>query len=132
MASALSEAGGVVAQADERKCVKYRDLATSHIFVPVAIETSGAFGPRTGEFLTEFGQRLWQVTGEVRSRAYSLQRLSVAIQKGNAASVLGTISHGAELEDKTKAYSLVNRKGEEYILLLQCTNFCHYFYYKAD
>ncbi len=98
-ASAISEAGAVAAQAEERKYVKYRDLATSHIFVPVAIETSGAFGPRTREFLTELGQRVRQVTGEVRSRTYLLQRLSVAIQRGNVASVLGTISHGADLED---------------------------------
>ena len=100
-ASATSEAGAVAAQAEEKKCDKYCNLVTGHIFVPVAIETSGAFGPRTKGFLTELGQCLRQVTGEVRSSAFLLlQRLSVAIHRGNAASVMGTISHGVvDLED---------------------------------
>ena len=33
-------------QAEERKKVKYADLQSSHLFVPVAIETAGAFGKR--------------------------------------------------------------------------------------
>ena len=51
------------------------------------------------EFLRELGRCLRQVTGEVKSTTYLLQRLSVAIQRGNAASVLGTISHSADLEN---------------------------------
>ena len=98
-AFATSEAGVVAAQAEERKCSKYCHLLSSHSFAPVAIETSGAIGPRTSEFLWQLGRRLRQVTGEVKSTTYLLQRLSVAIQRGNAASVLGTISHSADLED---------------------------------
>ncbi|KAL5481469.1 hypothetical protein EMCRGX_G021634 [Ephydatia muelleri] len=57
----------------------------------LAIETSGVFGRKTTEFLKELGHRLRQVSGEANSFAYLTQRLSVAIQRGNAASVLGTI-----------------------------------------
>ena len=98
-ALATSEAGAVAAQAEVRKCDKYCHLLSSHTFEPVAIETSGAIGPRTRVFLKELGHRLRQVTGEVKCFTYLLQRLSVAIQRGNAASVLGTISHSANLED---------------------------------
>ena len=57
-----------------------------------AIETSGACGSLTLEFLRDLGNRLRQATGEESSFAYLLQRLSVAVQRGNAASVLGTSS----------------------------------------
>ena len=67
--------------------------------MPIAIETSGAMEPRTGSFSKEMGHRLRQVTGEARALAYLLQHLSVAIQRWNAASVLGTIGQSEELED---------------------------------
>ena len=57
----------------------------------MAIETTGVFGSRTTQFLKELGQRLRQVSGEANSYAYFTQRLSVAVQRGNAASVLGTM-----------------------------------------
>ena len=98
-ALATRESGAVAAQAEERKCSKYCHLVSSHTFAPVAIETSGAIGPRTSEFLRELGRWLRQVTGEVKSTIYLLQHLSVAIQRGNAASVFGTISHSADLEN---------------------------------
>ena len=43
------------------------------------------------EFLKELGHRLRQVSGEANSYAYLTQRLSVAVQRGNAASVLWTM-----------------------------------------
>ena len=41
---ATSEAGAVADQAEVRKKVKYANLQSSHLFVPVVIETAGAFG----------------------------------------------------------------------------------------
>ena len=70
-----------------------------NFFIPVAIETSGVFGPKTTEFLKELGLRLRQVSGEANSFAYLTQRLSVAIQRGHAASVLGTIKMDSEEEE---------------------------------
>ena len=74
-ALATRESGAVAAQAEERKCSKYCHLVSSHTFAPVANDTSGAVGPRTSEFLRELGRRLRQVTGEVKSTTYLLQRL---------------------------------------------------------
>ena len=42
-------------------------------------------------FLTDLGRRIVNTTGEKSSLAYLLQKFSVAIQRGNAASVLGTL-----------------------------------------
>ena len=44
----------------------------------------------------ELGHRVRQCTGEVKARAYLLQCLSVAIQRGNAASVLGSVGGQSE------------------------------------
>ena len=78
---------------------KYKHLNSCYFFTPVAIETSGVFGPKTMEFLKGLGHRLRQVSGEANTFAYLSQRLSVAIQHGNAASVLGTMKMGSQEED---------------------------------
>ena len=98
-ALATREAGAVAAQAEVNKCAKYSHLDSGHEFVPVAIETSGVLGPLTRTFLKELGHRLRRVSGEVRSRSYLLQRLSVSVQRGNAISILGSINPSADLED---------------------------------
>ena len=40
-----------------------------------------------------------QRTGEVKAKAYLLQRLSVVVQRGNTESVLGSVGGRPELED---------------------------------
>ena len=57
------------------------------------------FWTKDTEFLKELGHRLKQVSGEANSFAYLTQRLSVAVQRGNAASVLGTITMDSEEEE---------------------------------
>ena len=49
---AMSEAGAIANQAEDRKRAKYAELLVSHHFVPVAIETSGVFG-QGGSHLSE-------------------------------------------------------------------------------
>ena len=65
----------------------------------MAIETTGVFGPRTTQFFKELGHRLRQVSGEANSYAYLARRLSVAVQRGNAASVLGTMKVDSDDEE---------------------------------
>ena len=43
------------------------------------------------KFLEELGRRIRRVSGEVNLTAFLRQRLSIAMQRENAASVLGTI-----------------------------------------
>ena len=83
---AAAEAGAVANQAEHKKCVKYAHLDHHHIFTPIAIETSGVYGSETLKFLKELGHRLKQASGECNAYSYLLQRLSVAVQRGNAAS----------------------------------------------
>ena len=89
--SASTEAGALAIHAAERKRKKYCDLATTHIFQPVAVETAGTVGPTTFKFLKSLAKRLREVSGEVNSYSYLIQRLAVTIQRANVASVHGSL-----------------------------------------
>ena len=91
--SATSAAGAVAALADNRKKGKYGCLDSTYTFAPIAIESSGTCGPLTMGILRDQGSRLKLTTGEENSIKYLLQRLPVAVQRGNSASVLGTTAH---------------------------------------
>ena len=85
---AVVSAGAVASRAESLKQEKYTALDHSHIVTPIAIETSGAFGPKTLSFIKEFGRRLRLHTGISSSTQYLIQRLSMAVQRGNAVSIL--------------------------------------------
>ena len=71
---------------------KYCHLDACYQFVPVAVETCGTFGPQAGEFFREPGRRMRRATLEPNAYQYLVQRISVAVQRGNAASVLGSVT----------------------------------------
>ena len=90
---ASQEAGAVADQAEKRKSDKYSNMDPNmYLFAPVVIETSGVFGKQTLSFLKDLACRVRKVSGEVKSFPYLLQRLAVAVQRGNAVSVLGTFA----------------------------------------
>ena len=72
---ATSGAGKVAELAEVKKDQKYSLLGTTYLFTPVAIETSGAIGPRSRVFLRELGRRVRWESGEPRATSYLLQRL---------------------------------------------------------
>ena len=82
--------GSAAAAAEVRKCGRYRGLTDRYLFQPVAIETTGVFGPSTLTFLRELGKRISARTGDKRETSWLLQRISLAVVRGNAAAVLVT------------------------------------------
>jgi hypothetical protein len=86
-------AGSVAEQAEARKHTKYAELGASgeYLFAPIAIETLGVWGPSALATCAEIGGRVAERTGDTRSSAFLRQRLGIAVQRGNAAAVLGTI-----------------------------------------
>ena len=58
ISKATREAGLIAKHAEERKQATYRHLVSSHIFIPVAVETSGVFGTEALEFVKDLGHRL--------------------------------------------------------------------------
>ena len=70
---------------------KYAHLDMSHHFVPFVMETSGVLGEAAVDFTRDLRRGLCKATGEPHSREFLLQRISVAVQRGNAAAVLGSM-----------------------------------------
>ena len=91
-AVAVSAPGSVAAQAEMRKIAKYSPLnSTLYSFMPVAIESLGTFSVRTLKFIRDLGRRIALQSGDPIATTYLIQCLAVAIQRGNAASIIGTM-----------------------------------------
>ena len=82
--------------AEEKKIHKYSDIVLGVDFSSFAIETSGVWGKHVLELVTEIGRRIVAMTHDPRSRIFLRQRLSVAVQRGNAWCVLGTQSNNEQ------------------------------------
>ena len=82
--------GSAADGAEERKEAHYASLSERFRFVPVAIETAGVYGKKTEAFISKLGGRMAAATGDARERAWLRQRLSIAVVRGNAASILAT------------------------------------------
>ena len=78
-------AGAAAVAAGEHKRRKYRELAGTYQFEPLAFETSGVCGPSTTKVIAEIGRRLARERGEPRESSWLWQRLSIANVRGNAA-----------------------------------------------
>ena len=92
------QAGSAAETREELKTKKYKDLTNYH-FVPIAAETYGAWGPQGLRLLKEIGSKICDVTNEKCSTFYLLQRLSIAIQRGNAACILGSVPESESLDE---------------------------------
>ncbi|XP_048479848.1 uncharacterized protein LOC125489131 [Plutella xylostella] len=91
-------AGAAAGTAENLKREKYRSLDSTYLFLPFGVETMGPWGPDAKSLVKEISSRLADVSGDKRAGAYLRQRLSLAIQRGNVASVLGTLPQGPGLE----------------------------------
>ena len=60
-------------------------------FVPVGIETYGAYGPQGIKLVKQIGKKIQDATGEKLSTFYLFQNISIAIQRGNAQCVQGCV-----------------------------------------
>ena len=88
---AVLSPGAVANEAEKRKTAKYQSLTALYRFTPIAVETLGALGDEATAFFRDLGHRISSVTAEPRSFQFLMQRLSVAVQRGNAACIIGTI-----------------------------------------
>lgn len=91
--------GAAASQAEAHKNKLYAEFSQNYHFIPIAIETSGVWGPIGLKFIHELGRRIKANTGEPRSTFYLIQRISLAIQRGNSASILGAIPKQSALSE---------------------------------
>ena len=99
------EAGSAANAAEERKLSHYSDLSSSYFFAPVAVETYGSVGTVSSNFIKDLSKRLIVATGDNKSGSYFRQRLSIAIQRGNALAVMGTMERGVSLLEEAECRS---------------------------
>ena len=97
VAESARKAGSAAAKAEVSKTAKYADIALTHAFLPLAFETLGAWGSECKNFVHELGRRISVVTSDDRETTYLKQRLSIAIQRGNAIACRGTIAQQSVL-----------------------------------
>jgi len=69
---------------------KYSKLVSTHIFYPFAIETAGTWHEMAIELTQEIGRGITTITEDTRETTFLFQRLSMALQKGNAVSFHST------------------------------------------
>ena len=83
---ASRECQAAAMEAEQRKRSKYSHLEATHCFIPVAVETLGAMGPEARSLFKEIARRIKGTYGEKRAHEFLLQRVAVAVQRGNASS----------------------------------------------
>ena len=79
-------AGAAAETAAINKNIKYNSFTTTHHFVPIAIETGGAWCTAAIEFIQALGHKITEVTEDPMETAFLFQRISIAIQRGNSLS----------------------------------------------
>lgn len=88
--SAMS-AGSAADSAEVRKRAKYPSLIERYLFEPVAIETAGVYGVTSARIIGDIGRRIVEAKGDVREGVWFEQRLGLAVQRGNAFSILSSV-----------------------------------------
>ena len=87
---AAIEPGSAASAAEQRKRQKYSGLTDRYLFEPIAVETTGVLGPSTTVFLQRLGKRISARTGNKRETSWLIERISLAVVRGNSASISAT------------------------------------------
>lgn len=93
-----NQAGAAAEAATLKKHLKYSNIkARGMTLVVVAVETTGVWCGEGKEWLYEVGRKLIHQTGDKKARSYLIQRVSMAIQRGNATSVINCMPSDEDL-----------------------------------
>lgn len=93
-------AGRAAEEKAKRKEKKYRTLIErNYHFVPFSVETMGPWSDDATKFFDELGNMIALKTEDPRSKVFLKQRISMAIQKGNAAAVMGSFEPSDNMKE---------------------------------
>ena len=84
---------------EKEKISHYKDLSNNYCFVPVGVESFGSWGTEGRKLVKAIGRKVMEVTGEKRSTFFLFQRISMAIQRGNASMIVGTVPRSEGLNE---------------------------------
>jgi hypothetical protein len=73
--------------------------SANYIFKALAFETLGPWSLECKTFIDFIGAKLIIESGDSRAKFFFYQRISLAIQRGNAASILDTLPYVTPLEE---------------------------------
>jgi len=90
------EAGAAAEFAASRKTAKYVNLAASHLFFPIAVETQGPLNEEARQLLCDLCRRISASSGDDREVNFLLQRVSVVVQRFNS----GLLHDSFSVEDQ--------------------------------
>jgi hypothetical protein len=92
--------GSAAEMACKRKHSKYSSIISSnYVFKGLAFETLGPWCKEAIDFINVIGNRLIAESGDSKSKKFLFERISLAIQRGNAASIRGTFPDSAILSE---------------------------------
>jgi hypothetical protein len=86
----------------KRKHSKYSSIISSNyvlVFKGLAFETLGPWCKEAIDFINVIGNRLIGKSGDLKSKKFLFERISLTIQRGNAASIRGTFPDSALLSE---------------------------------
>jgi len=90
VATTATHRGSAAEEASEAKKKKRGFLGGAYIFAPIAVETTAVWSKESLRVDEDISRRIAEVSGEKRATSFLLQSLSIAVQRGNVAAVLGT------------------------------------------
>lgn len=94
------EAGRAAEDKARRKVKKYESLINqNYLFVPFSVETMGPWSHEAMSFFNDLSKMMILKTNEPRTKSFLMQRLSMAIQRGNAAAVMGTFRENEKMDE---------------------------------
>ena len=82
--------GALACRIEILKTAEKLRLLSTHCYVPLVVETTGVFGTETAKFFKELARRMRLISGDSKEHSSLLQRISIAVQCDNAASILST------------------------------------------
>lgn len=99
MSGLIKTPGMASERAAARKHSKYSLIKNNYHFVAVAVESFGPWSKEAVNLLNKIGSNMIRLTGESKVRHYLFQRVSLAIQKGNAISINASTPKGVALDE---------------------------------
>ena len=91
-------AGKAASNAENRKFAIYENLHEQYDVNPVCVETLGCWGHHGMNLVEEIGKIITTESGEKRSTSYLFKAIGILVQRGNCASILGTVANHKTLE----------------------------------
>ena len=83
-------------------------------FVPICVETMGVWDPKGYKFIKDVGKLISDKTMERRSTSFLRQFISMEIQRGNCACILGTFERPESPRLLEELFDLFDTKSDHY------------------